>query len=192
MKPLYRALALAGLVTARATPALAQDQNQDSFEAFRGGQWSTGGGIGFTAEPDETFLISLKADYRLKGDGLAGRISIGPVMDFGVEDDFLLFLFYGNTKIHWGLDELIGDSEMAKRIEIFGQMGFGLAHIEIDTPFGDFDDQGVLWNFGGGIDYHINDRIALTSNMRFNILGPDLFPDDFTFSWEMIGAKYKF
>ncbi len=203
MKNLRRLMLLLLVCATIAAPASAEES--DPLESFRDGQWSVGAGMGFAANPVSTFLISLEAPYRLSGDGWLGRLSIGPVMDFSVENYYLLLLFYGNAKLHWGLDELIEGSKIAKDIDLFAQTGFGLSHLEIDLSsasyggFGGFrgrgaryDKQGVLWNFGFGLDYSVTENITLTSSMAFNIVGPHLLPSNFAYTWKMIGARYAF
>ena len=46
-----------------------------------------------------------------------------------------------------------------------------------------------LFSFIGGLEYDISDRVALTSDMRLNLTS---FNDPFYFSWQVLGARYRF
>ncbi len=40
--------------------------------------------------------------------------------------------------------------------------------------------------------YEVTDQIAMTSDMRVNVLAGDIFGDSFYYSWQLIGARYRF
>ena len=152
--------------------------------------FSAGGGIGVA---ESEFMTSFEAPHSFDD-----HWSFGPVLQLAFEEDVILVMASANTRYRWGIDRLLDDtSNWAKRTDVFLQAGLGVSHIDVEVdlgPFGSFDadDTAFLINFGFGGEYELNDRLALTSHMLFNIHAGDLFDDGFSFSWQLLGARYRF
>ena len=79
---------------------------------------------------------------------------------------------------------------VADKLAAYGGVGFGLAHVGSD--FGGFSDNGALFSFIVGAEYDIMEQVALTSDMRFNAIAGNSSTDSFLFSWQIIGARFRF
>ena len=153
--------------------------------------FSAGGGIGFT---EGMFLLSLEAPYSIDD-----HFSIGPLLQLGLEENVVLVMASANARYAWNVGELLSDSsEAAHDSRVFLQGGLGISHMDISVnfpaPLPDFnaDDTAFLINFGFGAEYDLTASVSLTSQMLFNIHAGDLFNDTFSFSWQVIGARYRF
>lgn len=170
-----------------ALPASAQSNTGKDRRGF-----SLGGGIGFVASPD-AFELGFEAPYHFDD-----HFSLGPVLQLGLDGNFLLVLASANARYGWRMSQIAGTSDdWAKRLKLYGQGGLGVSHLSIDIPSvipggGSIGDTAFLVNFGFGLEYDLNSKIALTSNMLFNFHVGDLFADNFTYSWQMLGARYRF
>ena len=159
--------------------------------------FSVGGGIGFIASPT-AFEMSFEAPYAFDD-----HLSLGPLVQLGLDEGFLLVMASANVRYGWRVSQLSGNSDdWARRLKLVGQGGLGVSHLSIDIPSvtipgfgtvgGTLDDTAFLINFGVGADYDLTSRVALTSNLLFNFHAGDLLGDDFTFTWQVIGARYRF
>ena len=160
--------------------------------------FSLGGGIGFTGGPG-AFQMSFEAPYAFDE-----HLSAGPLLQLGLDADFVLVMASANAKYGWRFSQLASNpDDWAKRLKLVGQGGLGVSHLSIDIPSvtvpgfgtvggGTLDDTAFLINFGVGAEYDLTSNIVLTSHMLFNIHAGGLLGDNFTFSWQMIGARYRF
>ena len=162
------------------SPAFAQASGTRSMSEE--GRFSIAMGMGFTAAPDspETFLLDFEGDYRLaQGFSLGGQIQIG------LEDDYTLVSPAGYLRYTFDLDA----------VRPYAMAGFGFTYVDLDLPAGspiDDDDVGFMLNFGIGTDVVLTDRISLTSKMLFNFMPDDIFGEDFYYSWEILGVRFRF
>ena len=173
-------VAAACLVFFASKPTFAQEfsyQNQN-----RQGVMAIDAAIGFMLDPDE-FLLAFGGDYFL-----AHNWSLGPLMQFGLGDNFILMA--PSLQVKGILD--LPERGFLERVKPFGQVGFGFAYANLDTPVADDDDISFMFNFGLGVDIYLTNRLALGNNMLFNILPTELFNDRFIFSWQFLSVKYHF
>jgi hypothetical protein len=154
--------------------------------------WSAAGGIGFEEGLGGSFLLSFEAPYRFGGEGLLERLSVGPLLQLGFDQDRFTLLISANSRLTWDLEELVdvGDG-FFKNVNVFGQAGLGFSHESRDRHR-HRTDNAFLINFGAGADYTVNEHLTLTSNMLINLHAGGLFHNSVSLSWQMIGARYSF
>ncbi len=138
------------------------------------------GGIGFTADPGQ-FLIGAELDFFLNE-----NFSIGPLLQFGVEDGGVILAPSANFVYHFYLEDPL------ERLRPFVQGGVGFAYLHEDDRKGDDDDIGVMINIGGGINYEIADRTLLGSHMLFNAMPDKVLDENFFFSWQVVTIGWEF
>ena len=169
-----------------AAPALAPSASAQSRSEggprppAEGGPFSVQAGLGFTADPD-AFLLEFEGNYRL-GDGL----SVGPLLQLGLDDDFTLVSPSGYVRYTFDLSHVTAPE--LRRLQPYVQGGLGFTYIDDD----DDDDIGFLISFGFGADYPITDSVSLGSRMLFNFLPDDVVDENFYFSWQVVGVRYRF
>ena len=164
-----------------ATSATAQGSDGPGASRF-----SVQTGIGFFAEDDwDGFLWTADGLYHFDE-----HWSAGVQLDVGVEDDLTLLSmpFYGR----FDSPNLPVDQPDLAKLRFFAKTGIGFTYAEIDTRGRDDDDTGFLFMIGGGLAYPINEHFSLESAMQFNITTNDYFDDDFYYSWEVLGVRYRF
>jgi hypothetical protein len=150
--------------------------------APRDGHLAAKTGLGFTLSPDD-FLLILQADYFL-----TNNFSIGPLLQFGVDDDPFIF---APTLNFQGMFDLPGAG--MERLKPFVQGGIGVVYMNKDRPNRpNVDDTGFLINVGGGFEYFVTDRLSLGNNIMFNIMPDDVLGDHFFFSWQFVTVRYQF
>jgi hypothetical protein len=194
---LTRVLAIAVLL---AGPAVAQtdypeDRSSSSDEGggagYRDeGTFSLKAGLGFTASP-EALLLGFEGDYRV-----AEPFSLGLLTEVGIDDDVTIVSpqVYGR---YWpDLGELI-DPDVAF-IEPYAQLGVGFTWWDADDFKGVHDDDTqFLLSPGFGLDFRINEHVAIGSQMLFNVIPAGIhddtpIDDQFYYSWEVIGLRVRF
>jgi opacity protein-like surface antigen len=177
-------LLASGLAQAKETDGSFRVKGARSHKGF-----SVGVGIGFTASPD-SFLMQFQAPYDF-GNGFA----LGPQLQLGLESGFTLV---GATLDgRYSFDLSYHRNDFVSRLEPFVSLGLGLAYmkIDVDVPFVpdlSADDVDFMLNPGLGLSYRLSERIALESVMQFNIVPGDVLGDKFYYTWQMLGARYKF
>jgi hypothetical protein len=137
------------------------------------------GGIGFTSSPSD-FLLTLEADYFFTN-GLA----VGPLFQLGLWDDPFIFAPTLNFKGVFDLPEV-------RRLKPLVEGGLGLAYMDADRRHGGADDTGFLLDFGGGLQYFVDDRIAVGSEVLFNFVPGEVLGDHFFFSWQLVTLNFLF
>jgi hypothetical protein len=166
------------------TLILAQDSDA-SFEyrdLGRKDKRSFDAAIGFTIDPD-TFLFAPGIDFFI-----TNEISLGPNIQLGVSDRFLVVSAAANCKIVFD----IRTDDFMRRFKPSIQFGAGVAMVNINPRSTPSDtDVGALFNMGFGFDIFLTDKISLGNHMLFNILTPDI-NDRFLFSWQFVTFKYWF
>lgn len=156
------------LVTA---PALAQAQEKASNPGAKK-KLSVSTGIGFAADiyTQTGFNWQLDAQYRL-----ADSVSIGGFMQVVPVGGGTLFNMAGDVRHHF-----LGSSKLTPYVGA----GMGFSHI------GGLVGTGFLFSFITGLEYDLDERVAVTSDMRFNLTS--LTGDTFHFTWQMFGVRYRF
>lgn len=142
--------------------------------------------FGFTGSP-ATFLMAVELPY-----GVTDHFSLGPAMQLGVKSELTLFTFSANARYAFDLSQALSESEASDKLRPFVQGGLGLAHYSVDVPGGDIDDTGFLLQMGFGFDYYFTQRIALGSNMIFNVVPTEVLGDRFFFSWQVASLRFHF
>ena len=167
-------VATIGVVVLCAAPAFAQGGGDDGRS-----NWSVSAGMGFTADP-ETFLMNFEAEYHV-----TENVSIGPVLQIGAAD-LSIIAPYANARFRF--PAFSKDDDFLGKLRLSVQAGLGLAYYSAPGA----GSTGMLLNFGGGLEYALTDGLSLHSRMLFNVLPVDAFGDNFYYSWEIIGARYRF
>ena len=140
-------------------------------------------GLGFASSIGEDnfatsgFLWQVDAEYFL-----TESIAAAVYMQVIPVDGATLFNFAVDGRYHF--------KPVADKIRPYVGFGFGVAHAGFD--FTDFSVNGALFAFAVGGEYDLTERLALTSDMRFNFVAGDSYTDSFFFTWQMIGARFRF
>ena len=167
-----KSMALALLVVFLSASAKAQDD--DDLDIGRAE--SFGVLAGFTTNPG-TFLMMGRLDFPINIRG--GDFTIGPVLQFGMEDEDALELFgaTANLKYYIPLEEVVGP-----RLRPSLEAGAGVL-LSGEEKSGSF-----LLMFGGGVDYAITRAIELGAHIYANPApGPG---EDFYVSY-LFGANFR-
>ena len=144
--------------------------------------WSFRAGLGFTADPND-FLLNFDLGYAFDR-----FVTVGPMMQVGVEDDRFLVAPTANLTIT--IPDLPG--ERLDRFHPFVFVGAGFAILENDDRGGDTRQTGFLVNTGWGLDYQLSDRVSVGSRMILNFLPSRTLDDEFFFTWEVGSIKLAF
>jgi opacity protein-like surface antigen len=161
-------------------------QTSDSSGSSDSGRFSVQTGVGFYADDDwDGFLWSADGLYHFDR-----HWSIGLEMHVGVEDDLTIFSMpvYGR----YDSPGLPVENKTLAKLRAFAKTGIGFTYAEIDTRGRDDDDTGFLYMIGGGIAFPFNDHFSIESALQFNVTTNDYFDDDFYFSWQLVGLRYRF
>jgi len=121
---------------------------------LRQGTWTGGGGIGFLGNtPDDTaFALNLNADYFLMP-----QLSIGPLVQFAFTGD--LFQVGGSGQVKYWFTLPGADNRLKLNI----QGGIGVLHADRFKS-----DTSWLIPIGVGLDYAVNNNLALTATFLLN------------------------
>ncbi len=147
----------------------------------RKGHAAVKGGLGFTLSPTD-FLLIFEADYFL-----SDHIAVGPLLQFGVDDDPFIFAPTVNFQAMFDIPDL-------EIVKPFVQGGLGVAYMDERLPRhrGWRDDVGFLFNFGGGVEVFVTEHLSLGNNILFNILPVEVLGDHFFFSWQFVTVRFQF
>ena len=154
------------------------------FSTFdRAGKAAFNGGIGFTLSPD-TFIVAPGIDFYL-----SNGFSIGPDVQFGFNDNILLFTGMGMFKYMFDFNT----QNFMRRFKPVIEGGGGIALVNIDPakPGDSKFEAGAIVTFGLGFDIFLTNSISLGNHMYYNFLTPNL-SDRFMFSWQFVVFKYFF
>jgi hypothetical protein len=130
------------------------------------------------------FLWQLDGQYRV-----TPEISVGGFLQVAPFTGGTLFSIAADGRYHFGFLRS-QSNEFLSKLTPYAGVGFGLGHVGSD--FGDVSDNAALFSFIAGIEYDVTDQVALTSDMRFNVLAGELFGDSFYYSWQIVGARLRF
>lgn len=134
-------------------------------------EWSGGAAIGFLGNtPDGTaFALNMHGDRFL-----TRSFSIGPLMQLGVTGDMTQVGLSGQGK-YW-----IDIPDTSDKLKLVLQGGLGFAHADLRGS-----DTSWLIPLGVGLDYKVDERMALTSTFLLNFT--DLQPSPGTHTTVMPG-----
>lgn len=150
-------------------------------------RWIAGGGLGFTASP-VAFLMTFVGNFEILPEDLP-EFYVGPHIQLILHSDALMLAPTLNIKKSFTLPaDAVG--EHLARFKPNVQGGLGFAFIDPDAPVD--GEVGFLLNFGFGGDYWITDQVGISSNMLFNIIPDDIFNENFVWSWEVLGVRFRF
>lgn len=135
----------------------------------RAGRWGLEGGVGFTADP-EFALLTTSAVY-----GVRESLLLVPTVQWAFKDGDTIIAPSMSLRYLFTRDNFVP----------FAELGIGFAY----SDQGSSDDTEFMLNPGFGVDYALSNNVSLVSAMRFNILPAD---SDWFYSWEVIGAQYRF
>lgn len=121
---------------------------------LRQGAWSGGAALGFLGNtPDGTaFALNFNADYFINS-----QISVGPLAQFAFTGDLFQMGFSGQGKYWFSLPGT--DS----RLKFNLQAGLGFLYADLHRS-----DTSWLIPIGIGVDYKLNNNLALTSTFLLN------------------------
>jgi hypothetical protein len=141
---------------------------------------SLGGGIGFASSIYDTsaFLMQFDMNYRVWD-----NVHLGPMLHVAPQDGGSMVSMSLDSKYVFDLSKQADDS-LSMLAPYFG-VGFGFAHLTAGPG-----DTSFLLSLITGFEVNVTDQIALTSDMRFNF--PVSFDDTFYFTWQVIGARFRF
>jgi opacity protein-like surface antigen len=154
------------------------------------GTFSLKPGLGFTASPD-TFLLGFEGDYRV-----AEPFSLGLLTEVGIDSDLTIVSPQLFARYWPDLGELI-DPDVSF-IEPYLHLGIGFTWWDADVYKGvNDDDTQFLLSPGFGVDFRINEHVAIGTQMLFNVIPGSIhddtrIDDDFYYSWEVIGVRFRF
>jgi opacity protein-like surface antigen len=142
---------------------------------------SVGGGIGFASSIGNTsaFLLQLDMLYRV-----TDHLSFGPMFQVAPQSFGSIISMSLDSKYGFDLSHL--DDDLLSKLTPYLGAGLGFTHFT-----GGPGDTGFLISLITGLEYDVSDQVALTSEMRFNIVPGDYF-DTFYFSWQMVGVRIRF
>ena len=153
-------------------------------------KWSVSTGFGFGSSigpeccTESGFNWQLGAQYRLME-----NVSVGGSMQVVPFTGGSVFTMGGDARYH--LTQLESNSnQILSKLRPYVGLGMGLYHEGLDN---DVSDNAFMFSMIAGLEYGLTEKISLTSDMRFNILGGlDTRDDHFFFTWQMVGARYHF
>lgn len=144
--------------------------------------WSARAGLGFTAAP-ESLLLQFEVPYAFDQ-----WVSAGPLLQVGFDGE--------NTVVGSSMNVTITIPDLPgsdfDRLHPYGFVGLGFAVVEDDDRKDDNISAGLLIPVGFGIEYQISDRLALGSQMTFNILPEEILEQRFWYSWQVGAVRIAF
>ena len=173
-----------------AAPVLAQSNDGGGAGYRDEGTFSLKPGLGFTAGP-ETLLLGFEGDYRV-----AEPFSVGLLTEVGLDDDVTIVSPQLFARYWPDLGELI-DSDVAF-IEPYLHLGLGFSWWDADVYKGvNDDDTQFLLSPGFGVDFRISKQVSVGTQMLFNVIPAGIhdntrIDDQFYWSWQVVGLRYRF
>ncbi|MDG2051095.1 MAG: outer membrane beta-barrel protein [Myxococcota bacterium] len=172
--------------------ALAQDDTKGSNPGAEH-KLSIGTGIGFATpiahignNGQTGFEWQLDVMYRI-----TDSIAVGAWMQVIPVNNFVGFSLAGEARYHFNF--LQSRKGFLGKLTPYAGGGIGLYHVGGRTGASSYD--GFLFTFPVGIEFDLTEHIALTNEMRFNFMaGANKagLSDTFYYSWQMLGARYRF
>ncbi|MDP6978576.1 MAG: hypothetical protein QF570_08230 [Myxococcota bacterium] len=177
------------LVLLAAGPALAQSMADDS-DPWRGSDdesretFGVRGGIGFMEGPD-AFVAAFEIETMV-----TRQVGVGVGTQFGVQDEFIVLSPTVHSRYRFDVSHL--ENRYLRKLRPFAQAGFGITHLDVDERGGgDKDATDLMFNFGGGFDYPIDEHAELGSRIMINVIPGEVLDQRIYFSWELITVRYR-
>ncbi len=136
-------------------------------------------GIGFTTGPSSV-LLSSTLDFPLDK-----RITVGPSLQYGFDDDLTLTAL--TAQIKYFLDEF-GDRDSMSFLP-YATAGFGFAMVDKE---GRSSDTGVLIDIGAGVRYLTGEHYRIGSEARLNWLPDELGGEHSYLSFDLLQIVITF
>lgn len=182
---MIRAILLALVLTFASLPASAQ--LGDPATARR---WSVGTGLGFAADIGTGSFTTSEFNWQIDGQyRLTDPLSVGAYLQVIPTDGGTIVNFAADSRYHFDVLRR-GSNEDVRNLTPYLGLGMGLAHAGVDV--GNLSDNAFLIAFIAGLEYDLSEHVALTSDMRFNVLAGELFGDGFMYTWQVVGARLRF
>ena len=113
------------------------------------------------------------------------RLTVGPAVQVGVGDDFMIAPF-GQAKYFLPIEDDNGDQSP---LLPFVSAGAGFAYIDRD---GRKDDSGLMLNVGGGIRYRTGRAYRIGSQVLANFAPDEIAGDRVWLTWEILQVVVDF
>lgn len=139
--------------------------------------WANKAGIGFTRDPN-TLLLYFEVPYSFDQ-----WVSLGPAIQIGIDDKNTFVAPTANLTV---------SVPIFKRARPFISTGIGFAYIAEDNRPGDDGEAGFLINSAIGIEFQLSQRLAVGSQMIFNIFPNKTLGESFVYSWQIGGVRISF
>jgi opacity protein-like surface antigen len=173
---------IALLCTASTAQAQSEMESQDVRDDDDRVRVALGGSLGFTEGPDGVqlgFEIPISINRNL---------SVGPWLGLSLASKFIMLGATANVRYHFDVFE----SQKWSKLRPYVQGGVGLNYLDPNTDVNGVESTDFLMNMGLGLDYALNDHVSLASDLMFNLVPQRGAGDTFYWSWQFLGARYKF
>ena len=183
---MIRLAALALAVLLSPTALLAQETTESRREAH---PISIAGGMGFLSSIDSSggtsqFLMQFDGLYHFTNN-LAGGVTLQAGPSGGSSTVAMSF----DGRYYLPLGALLGNEEgILGRLVPYAGAGIGFRTYTTDLPF-DPGTTDFLFNPMLGLEYDVTDNLSVTTDMRFNVTSGR---DNFYYSWQLIGTRFRF
>ena len=190
---MIRTMLLALILISAPLAALAQDDTKGSNPGAEH-KLSIGTGIGFATPIAHSTVLDRGQtgfEWQLVMYRITKAIAVGAWMQVVPVNNFVGFSLTGEARYHFNF--LQSRKGFLGKLTPYVGGGIGLYHV--GGPSGFFSYDGLLFSFPVGIEFDLTDRIALTNEMRFNFMAAANkagLSDTFYYSWQMIGARFRF
>jgi opacity protein-like surface antigen len=173
---------LALLCTASLAQAQSQIESQDVRDDDDGFGIALGGNLGFTEGPDG---VQIGLDVPIS---INRNLSVGPWLGLSLASQFIMLGATANVRYHFDVFE----SRKWSALRPYLQGGVGLNYLDPNTDISGEESTDFLMNMGLGLDYALNEHVSLASDMMFNLVPQRGAGNTFYWSWQFLGARYKF
>jgi len=122
----------------------------------RTGRWTVGGDLGVTEDPT---LVGLNVNVHYY---ITDEVAVGPLLQYDLWDDDHIFGVAGRVRYN---AVLAG----SKVVRPYGQAGIGFVNFKHEDLFDGDSKTTYLFPVGGGLEFKLNDALALDANVLFNL-----------------------
>ena len=166
---------IAGVAVVALCPvaALAQSGEQDPY-------WAPRIGFGFTASP-ESFALGFDAPFTFF-EGL----SVGPTFRLGLAEDRMV---KPSVAVGYAFRSDDGSGDFYSGLSPHVAFGVGLIYLDKDSGP---DGTGFLMHWNTGVEYWIDQNIAIGSLMIFDVMPAQVANDNFVYEWQILTMRVRF
>jgi hypothetical protein len=145
-------------------------------------RFSVGASLGFSDSPGAASL-GFEAPIEI-----THNLALGPFITLGLAENLVELAASFDARYSFDL----ADTGNLSRLRPFVQGGVGISYINDDGVFPKIDEANFLLNCGIGLEYAIDEHMALTSQAMFNVV--PYAPRSRTFypSVQLLGLRYRF